>query len=280
MQARLDHVCVGVESIHGVAPFVVNELGGVNYIGGPGNGFFGCQWMFPNRSKLEAIQPTASVSEAAAAAAAESKSSERDFLVRFLRTRGQSVHHVTFTVSDLESWRKRAENAGYTVTGYDTSDPAWHEFFLMPKQCMGVVVQFAEEFKIGQGWNNTFPFPAVPRIERRSIESQKTRIVVHGLRLRATRKARAVDLLTNVLGGKASKVTSTRHRFVFPNSPMSITVDVDESGQKAEGVECIELATLDGSVILQKSSVWSEFQASFPNIKFEQMPIVVDNSKL
>jgi hypothetical protein len=73
-----------------------------------------------------------------------SSRSRSTFLQRFLRRHGPSVHHVAFLVPSLSRARKRFQSFGYTVYGYSDRDPLWKEFFLSPKQALGVVIQVAE----------------------------------------------------------------------------------------------------------------------------------------
>jgi hypothetical protein len=71
---------------------------------------------------------------------------------------------VTFKVPKIEEMKARAESFGYEIIGYSTIVPTWKEFFLFPKQALGIVVQFAEahppeEPEPEGSWGASFAFP-------------------------------------------------------------------------------------------------------------------------
>jgi methylmalonyl-CoA/ethylmalonyl-CoA epimerase len=67
-----------------------------------------------------------------------------NFLVRFLRDRGEGVHHLTFKITDIEEAVARAERLGFEVVGVDLSYEPWKEAFIHPKGANGVLIQIAE----------------------------------------------------------------------------------------------------------------------------------------
>lgn len=67
-----------------------------------------------------------------------------DFLVRFLDTSGEGVHHVTFKVDDVEAERDRLRGLGIEPVGVDFRDPEWREMFVHPRNSHGTVVQIAQ----------------------------------------------------------------------------------------------------------------------------------------
>ncbi|UOQ59833.1 VOC family protein [Leucobacter rhizosphaerae] len=67
------------------------------------------------------------------------------FMRRFLAERGEGVHHLTFTVPDVERTIRDVREAGYTVVQVDLDYAPWREAFIMPTDHgLGVVVQIAD----------------------------------------------------------------------------------------------------------------------------------------
>ncbi|MEU6646155.1 VOC family protein [Saccharomonospora sp. NPDC046836] len=66
------------------------------------------------------------------------------FVSRFLDTRGEGPHHITFMVPDLRASIDHARKLGYTVVKESHDYPPWREAFLMPDRRHGIVVQFGQ----------------------------------------------------------------------------------------------------------------------------------------
>ena len=67
------------------------------------------------------------------------------FMRRFLATRGEGVHHLTFTVPDVEESIAEIKNVGFTVVKVSLDYPPWREAFVFPTEPgIGVVVQIAD----------------------------------------------------------------------------------------------------------------------------------------
>lgn len=66
------------------------------------------------------------------------------FLQRFLHRHGAGVHHLTFTVSDLDVAMELVQELGLRLVGTDLSYPPWRETFIFPDATHGVVIQLAE----------------------------------------------------------------------------------------------------------------------------------------
>lgn len=199
--AVLDHVAIGVRAIADAVPFVVGELGGLPFEGGPNPGFRWAQWKFAGGGCLELIEPSGP---------------REDFLHRFLAKHGPGVHHVTFKVPDLAAATAHARAQGYDIVGEDLRHPAWKEAFLHPKQAQGIVVQLAEsnpelEDHSGPAWQPPpGPTPAEPA-------------TLVGLRLAAASAADARRQWEETLGGAC---TEREHDLVFrwPDSPLAVLV--------------------------------------------------------
>jgi len=122
-----DHVAIAVRRIADGEPMLRELLGAAPGEGGDGRGFTFQQYALPG-GVVELLQPKG----------------DDSFLHRFLRDRGEGLHHITLKVSGLEAWAARLRAAGYRVVGENYENPAWRELFLHPKSAHGVLVQFAE----------------------------------------------------------------------------------------------------------------------------------------
>ncbi|HET7264862.1 MAG TPA: VOC family protein [bacterium] len=122
-----DHVAIAVRRIADGEPMLRELLGASPGESGDGRGFTFQQYTLPG-GVIELLQPRG----------------DDSFLHRFLRDRGEGLHHITLKVSGLESWAARLRAAGYRVVGENYENPAWRELFLHPKSAHGVLVQFAE----------------------------------------------------------------------------------------------------------------------------------------
>lgn len=188
-----------------VPAILVGELGGVPEFGGPSGVFRWGIWRFKGGGYIEIIEPMG----------------EDGFLHRFLRQRGPGVHHVTFIVPSLREACDRAEAHGYTIVGYDDSDPRWAEAFLHPKQALGIVVQLAESRSSGaeegpRHWQLP-PGPANP----------PPAVTILGLRLRARSRERARTQWELVLRGECTEVAAGELLYRWPGSPMRLAVEID-----------------------------------------------------
>lgn len=56
---------------------------------------------------------------------------------RFLKKRGEGIHHFCFEVKDLDKWAKKCEKMGFKVVSRD------HRcFFIHPKSFGGILIEF------------------------------------------------------------------------------------------------------------------------------------------
>ena len=124
---RLDHVSWAVEDIRSALP-LVELLGGRFYQGADHarNSFRWVQFRLPH-GMLEIMSPLG----------------EDSFLNRFLRDRGEGLHHLTFEVADLSDAVRIAQQKGFRVTGLNFSEH-WSEAFLHPRTTNGVLIQLAQ----------------------------------------------------------------------------------------------------------------------------------------
>lgn len=128
---RFDHVSMVVRDFDNVAT-LLDFLGATSFDGGYENegDFHWMQYDLPGWGRLEMIR---------------TESSDPDhFINRFLQSRGEGLHHLTFKVARLQEAVEEAKARGFTVVGYDDSDPEWKEAFLHPSTAHGVLIQLAE----------------------------------------------------------------------------------------------------------------------------------------
>jgi methylmalonyl-CoA/ethylmalonyl-CoA epimerase len=202
---QLDHVAIGLPRIADAMGFVVGELGGRPFIGGPGVGFRGGQWRFANGALLELIEPAGPPG---------------GFLHRFLAARGPGIHHVTFKVDSLAAAIARCRALGFEVVGISDTQPTWKEAFLHPRQAQGIVVQLAEAHpELGEEWQAHWVPPPSPPPARPAA-------ALVALRLGARERAEALRLWSDCLGGAVSGeggVLVLRWR----NSPLTLSIELD-----------------------------------------------------
>jgi hypothetical protein len=213
----LDHVALGVPEVDAVAPFLVGELGGRPYEGGPGPGFLWWQWSFAGGGRVEVIAP---------------HGPPDGFLHRFLERHGPGVHHVTFKVPKLAAALERVHAHGLDVVGHDEQNPGWKEAFLHPKRAHGIVVQLAESYpsldvSIDPRWR--FPEAACAAATRATLSS-----VVLSMHDETAARAQ----WSGVLGG-SPRAHDGALRFRWPDSPVAIDVEIDPHAP--EGPKRIEL---------------------------------------
>ncbi len=124
-----DHVGLAVHDLRS-ASRLFETLGGV-FISGADQlnmGFRWLQYRLPGGVKIEALAPV----------------SDDCFLRRFLRSRGEGVHHLTFKVSSVTQAAERAEQAGMKVVGLYDNPGKWSECFIYPASAHGTLIQLAD----------------------------------------------------------------------------------------------------------------------------------------
>ncbi len=126
---RFDHVAVGVHDIDRSAMLFRDVLGGEAVSGWhvPEEGFRFTQFRYPNRMKIELMEPLG----------------EGGFLQKFLARRGEGVHHLTFRVNDIESKLEYLRSNGFEPV-HVVLGGQWKEAFIHPRQGHGVLIQLME----------------------------------------------------------------------------------------------------------------------------------------
>ena len=218
-----DHIAIAVPRLSDVEAILAGELGGRSTFGMTTEEFRFRHWRYEGGGDLEVLEPAGA----------------DGFLHRFLAQRGPGIHHVTFTVPSLEAACDRARAHGYSIVGYDDSDPEWKEAFLHPRQAQGIVVQFAE-------LNADHPGPpasgggAGPRPSARSCAAVAP-IKVLGLRLSARSRERAETQWGVVIQGASAEGGDGRLLYRWPGSFMYVAIEIDAT--REEGPLWIEYST-------------------------------------
>jgi methylmalonyl-CoA/ethylmalonyl-CoA epimerase len=214
---RFDHIAIAVPRLVDAQTVLEGELGGASTFGAVTDAFRFWHWRFEGGGRIEVLEPAGA----------------DGFLHRFLAQRGRGIHHVTFTVPDLREVCDRARALGYSIVGYNDSDPEWKEAFLHPREALGIVVQFAEPHPDAssgasiQRWQPP-PGPANP----------PPPVTMLGLRMRARSAERAQAQWGAIIQGVRDGAADGSLVYRWPGSFMSITVEIDQVG--AEGPIGIE----------------------------------------
>ncbi|MBM4385626.1 MAG: VOC family protein [Deltaproteobacteria bacterium] len=211
LKIKLDHVAIGAHAIADAEPMLEVALGGVKaggHASGPPFGFM--QWVYADGGRIEVIFPLG----------------DDGFLHRFLARGGPRVHHVTFKVSSLDAMIERATAMGYGIASQDRSDPYWQEAFLHPKQAQGIVIQLVEAHERPD--DSHMP----------DATEAPGAACVSGPRLTSTSAELARRQWGELMGGNERRSGSALV-FAWPDSPLTITVDMDASEEP--GPRCIEV---------------------------------------
>jgi methylmalonyl-CoA/ethylmalonyl-CoA epimerase len=207
-----DHIAIAVPRLAEAQAVLEGELGGRSTFGDTTEAYRFWHWRYPGGGDLEVLEPVGA----------------DGFLHRFLAQRGPGIHHVTFTVPSLGEACDRARRHGYSIVGYDDSDPQWKEAFLHPKQAQGIVVQLAE----------TVHRSEMSPASGRGPEPAEAAITVLGLRTRAYSRERAHTQWGAVVRGEREDPANDTVVYRWPGSAMRIVVEIDPTAD--EGPLAIE----------------------------------------
>jgi methylmalonyl-CoA/ethylmalonyl-CoA epimerase len=125
---RLDHVAIAVHAIKPALMLYRDVLGGEYLMGGDQDG--GWRWLqlrYPNGAKIELLEPLG-----------------EGFLSRFLESRGEGLHHITFKTDDIHAAIAELEERGFELVDVRLDNPHWKEAFLRPSKTHGTLVQIAQ----------------------------------------------------------------------------------------------------------------------------------------
>ena len=124
---EFDHTAVAVHSIKEALTLYRDVLGGEYLMGGDQDTWRWLQLRFPGGGKVELLEPIG-----------------EGFLSKFLASRGEGLHHVTFKTDDIEAAIENLRDKGYALVDVNISDPNWKEAFLRPSKAHGTLVQVAQ----------------------------------------------------------------------------------------------------------------------------------------
>ncbi len=127
--AVLDHVAIAVRDLAAAAHVYRDVLGGRFLYGADvaPQAFRFAQYRLPSGAKFELLTPIAP-----------------GFVQKFLDTRGEGIHHLTFRVPDLAGQVDRLRAGGITPIRVNLADPNWREAFVHPRDAHGALIQLAE----------------------------------------------------------------------------------------------------------------------------------------
>jgi methylmalonyl-CoA/ethylmalonyl-CoA epimerase len=124
---RLDHVAVAVHSIKPALRLYRDALEGEYLMGGDQDTWRWLQVRYPGGGKIELLEPRG-----------------EGFLSRFLESRGEGLHHITFKTDDIPAAVARLEGQGFELVDVNLDAPDWKEAFLRPSKAHGTLVQIAQ----------------------------------------------------------------------------------------------------------------------------------------
>jgi methylmalonyl-CoA/ethylmalonyl-CoA epimerase len=125
---RLDHVAVAVHSIKPALRLFRDGLGGQYLMGGEVDERW--RWLqlrYPGGGKVELLEPL-----------------DEGFLSKFLASRGEGLHHLTFKTDDIRSAVARLEAQGFELVDVNLEHPRWKEAFVRPSKAHGTLIQIAQ----------------------------------------------------------------------------------------------------------------------------------------
>jgi methylmalonyl-CoA/ethylmalonyl-CoA epimerase len=124
---ELDHVAVAVRSIKTALGLYRDGLGGEYLMGGDQDTWRWLQLRYPGGGKIELLEPLG-----------------EGFLTKFLDSRGEGLHHITFKTDDIEAAIEHLRGLGFELVDVNLSDPSWKEAFMRPSKSHGTLVQIAQ----------------------------------------------------------------------------------------------------------------------------------------
>ena len=124
---ELDHVAVAVRSIKTALGLYRDGLGGEYLMGADQDTWRWLQLRYPGGGKIELLEPLG-----------------EGFLTKFLDSRGEGLHHITFKTDDIEAAIEHLRGLGFELVDVNLSDPSWKEAFMRPSKSHGTLVQIAQ----------------------------------------------------------------------------------------------------------------------------------------
>jgi methylmalonyl-CoA/ethylmalonyl-CoA epimerase len=130
---ELDHVAVAVRSIKPALELYRDGLGGEYLMGGDQDTWRWLQLRYPGGGKVELLEPLG-----------------EGFLSKFLDSRGEGLHHITFRTDDIEAAIEHLRGLGFELVDVNLSNPSWKEAFMRPSKSHGTLIQIAQSSAPGK----------------------------------------------------------------------------------------------------------------------------------
>jgi methylmalonyl-CoA/ethylmalonyl-CoA epimerase len=124
---EFDHVAVALRSIKPALKLYRDGLGGEYLMGADQGDWRWLQLRYPGGGKVELLEPLG-----------------EGFLTKFLDSRGEGLHHVTFKTDDIEGAIGHLRAQGFELVDVNVSHPHWKEAFLRPSKSHGTLIQVAQ----------------------------------------------------------------------------------------------------------------------------------------
>lgn len=124
---EFDHVAVALRSIKPALKLYREGLGGEYLMGADQGDWRWLQLRYPGGGKVELLEPLG-----------------EGFLTKFLDSRGEGLHHVTFKTDDIEAAIAHLGGLGFELVDVNISHPHWKEAFLRPSRSHGTLIQVAQ----------------------------------------------------------------------------------------------------------------------------------------
>jgi methylmalonyl-CoA/ethylmalonyl-CoA epimerase len=125
---EFDHVAVALRAIKPAMKLYRDGLRGEYLMGGDERDVW--RWVqlrYPGGGKVELLEPLG-----------------EGFLTKFLDSRGEGLHHVTFKTDDIEAAIAHLRAQGFELVDVNISNPHWKEAFLRPSKSHGTLIQIAQ----------------------------------------------------------------------------------------------------------------------------------------
>jgi methylmalonyl-CoA/ethylmalonyl-CoA epimerase len=124
---EFDHVAVALHSIKPALKLYREALSGEYLMGADQGDWRWLQLRWPGGGKVELLEPLGD-----------------GFLTKFLDSRGEGLHHVTFKTDDIEGAIGQLRSRGFELVDVNISNPHWKEAFLRPSKSHGTLIQVAQ----------------------------------------------------------------------------------------------------------------------------------------
>jgi methylmalonyl-CoA epimerase len=124
---EFDHVAVALRSIKPALELYRGGLGGEYLMGADQGDWRWLQLRWPGSGKVELLEPLGD-----------------GFLTKFLDSRGEGLHHITFKTDDIEGAIAHLRSRGFELVDVNISHAHWKEAFLRPSRSHGTLIQVAQ----------------------------------------------------------------------------------------------------------------------------------------